>query len=253
MTAGRVRVELLGGIYAVRSARTNTRRLARTSAASPTRKRSGKDDGTGLRTPCQARRRKAVEESSASQPMHNSVTSSCFPLKPFPPLFGPIPAQYSNGSEPPSAAPAAAPKSDAVHDLNAKQKKDRAQQVAAHSSPEVICNQCSACCVQPKGKSEEEKEKDKSLDLLYRRSWWATTIGVPVAIGGIALLVVQSLTASRSAKAAQVSAEAVISSERPWIASVMGTLPEPKPILAGGPLEVVHFGPSFEHFGKTPP
>ena len=32
----------------------------------------------------------------------------------------------------------------------------------------------------------------------------------------------------------------------------MGALPKPKPIPAGGPIEVVHFGHSFENFEKTP-
>ena len=88
---------------------------------------------------------------------------------------------------------------------NSQQKADKTQ------------NPDSTAIEQSQVQSKEEKAKAASLDYLYRWYMRATIIGVVGGFIGIGLLIWQSILSRRSANAAWLNAQAVISSERPWI------------------------------------
>jgi hypothetical protein len=96
---------------------------------------------------------------------------------------------------------------------NSQQKADKTQ------------NPDSTAIEQSQVQSKEEKAKAASLDYLYRWYMRATIIGVVGGFIGIGLLIWQSMLSRRSANAAWLNAQAVISSERPSLAKRLLAIP----------------------------
>jgi hypothetical protein len=76
-------------------------------------------------------------------------------------------------------------------------------------------------------RSEQSNSYDPREDTLYRAYLWFTILGVTGAIGGVIVLICQTIATRRSAEAAFMNAQVLIDAERAWIDidfSKVGTL-----------------------------
>lgn len=106
-----------------------------------------------------------------------------------------------------------------VEKLNATHKANKSEQSNPTERQIISCSQTSPCYVieQPQAKSEEQKAKDNSLDVLNRRYMQATIWGVIGAFIGLGILIWQTVISRTAANAAKASADAMIIGERAWV------------------------------------
>jgi hypothetical protein len=71
---------------------------------------------------------------------------------------------------------------------------------------------------QPEAQAQHTNPYDARQDCLYRLYLLATIVGMFVALGGIYVFYLQTKATQDSARAALLNAQAVINSQRPWIA-----------------------------------
>jgi hypothetical protein len=99
---------------------------------------------------------------------------------------------------------------------------------------------------QPQAKNETANSYDAGKDCLYRLYLFATVTGVFVALGGIYVIWKQTEATEKAADAALLNAQAVINSQRSWIAvrtkdpPIAGSVEFMAECLVGIPAKMIH-------------
>jgi hypothetical protein len=160
-----------------------------------------------------------------------------------------------------NAPPSTPAKGDSsVNKPSGNRKADEDKKAGSAESLMSPCTQESPCFVvtKPQAKSAEEQVEDDSLDRLYRRYMWATIIGVVAASIGLALIFWQTRIASRSARAANIAAEAskrqsdaMITGERAWMLADIGEIDDTFESNLNS-IGVLDVRPIVRNHGRTP-
>jgi hypothetical protein len=99
---------------------------------------------------------------------------------------------------------------------------------------------------QPEAKAKQEDAYDPRQDRLYRAYLAFTIIGVFVALGAIVVFYLQTKATQEAARAALLNAQAVINSQRSWIAvrtkdpPIAGSVEFQAECLVGIPAKIIH-------------